>query len=127
MSAGIVFQLLAALAYALLGLGWWRLVAGGKRDLRAGPITHGLLVGALLMQGFGLHQAMMSQPEGLHVGWAISLSAAIWLGMLIFWLENFVMKLDGLLLVLLPAAAGAALLGGLFPDGPLVPHGGSQW
>lgn len=127
MSAGIVFQLLAALAYALLGAGWWRRLAQGRNELRVGPATHGVLVCALLLQAFGLHEAMLSHDDGLHVGWALALSAAIWLGMLLFWLENFVMKLDGLLLVLLPAAAVAAVLGGLFPEGPLVPHGDSQW
>ncbi len=127
MSAGIVFQLLAALAYALLGLGWWRLLAQGRNELRVGPVTHGFLISALFMQAIGLQQTMLSQPDGLHVGWALALSAAIWLGMLVFWLENFVMKLDGLLLVLLPAATLAAVLGGLFPDGPLVPHGDSEW
>lgn len=127
MSSGIVFQLLAALAYALLGAGWWRQLAQGQKEIRVGPITHGLLIIGLLMQAIGLQQTMLSHPDGLHVGWALALSAAIWLGMLLFWLENFTMKLDGLLLVLLPTAALAALLGGIFPDGPVVPHGGSQW
>lgn len=127
MSEGIVFQLLAALAYALLGAGWWRQLAQGQVEIRVGPITHGFLVVALLMQAFGLQSAMLSHPDGLHVGWALALSAAIWLGMLVFWLENFVMKLDGLLLVLLPAASLAAVLGGLFPYGPLVPDGDSEW
>ncbi|HLT99058.1 MAG TPA: cytochrome c biogenesis protein CcsA [Burkholderiaceae bacterium] len=127
MSEGIVFQLLAALAYALLGAGWWRLLAQGQKEVRVGPVTHGFLVAALLMQAFGLQQAMLSHPDGLHVGWALALSAAIWLGMLIFWLENFAMKLDGLLLVLLPAATLAAVLGGLFPQGPVVPDGDSDW
>ncbi len=127
MSAGIVFQLLAALAYALLGAAWWRVLAQGTREVAVGPSTHVLLVAALLLQAIGLHRSMLGQEDGLHVGWALALSAAIWLGMLIFWLENFVLKLDGLLLVLLPAAAVAALLGGLFPYGPVVPHGDSQW
>src|SRR5690606_39881213 len=61
-----------------------------------------------------LHQSMLGHVGGLHVGWALALSAAIWLGMLVFWVENFVMRLDGLLLMLLPAAALAALLGGIF-------------
>src|SRR5690606_5092711 len=127
MSEGIVFQLLAALAYALLGAGWWRLLAQGQKEIRVGPVTHGFLIAALLMQAVGLQQTMLSHPDGLHVGWALALSAAIWLGMLIFWLENFVMKLDGLLLVLLPAATLAAVLGGLFPQGPVVPDGDSDW
>lgn len=127
MSAGIVFQLLAALAYALLGGGWWRQLAHGRHDIRTGPLTHGLLFVALLLQALGLQQSMLGQADGLHVGWALALSAAFWLGMLVFWLENFVRRLDGLLLMLLPAAAIAAALGGLFPSGRLVPHGDSQW
>jgi len=127
MSAGIVFQLLAALAYALLGAGWWRLLARGRKEISVGPLTHLLLITGLLLQAVGLQHSMLGQAGGLHVGWALALSAAFWLGMLIFWLENFVMKLDGLLLMLLPAAAVAAALGGLFPYGRLVPHGDSQW
>lgn len=127
MSSGIVFQLLAALAYALLGAGWWRLLAQGQKEISVGPLTHLFLVTGLILQAIGLQQSMLGQAAGLHVGWALALSAAIWLGMLVFWLENFVMKLDGLLLVLLPAAAVAAALGGVFPYGRLVPHGDSQW
>lgn len=127
MSAGIVFQLLAALAYALLGAGWWRRLAQGRHEAAAGAITHVLLGTALALQAIGLQQSMLGASDGLHVGWALALSAAIWLGMLIFWLENFMMKLDGLLLMLLPAAAVAAALGGVFPSGRLVPHGDSQW
>ena len=127
MSAGIVFQLLAALAYALIGAGWWRQLAMGRDDVRVGPVTHGFLIAGLTLQVVGLHSAMLGQTDGLHVGWALALSAAIWLGMLIFWLENFVLRLDGLLLVLLPAAALAAALGGLFPGGRIVPHGDSEW
>lgn len=127
MSAGIVFQLLAALAYALLGAGWWRQLAHGRADMRVGLATHAFLVSGLMLQAVGLQQAMLGQTDGLHVGWALALSAAIWLGMLIFWLENFLMKLDGLLLILLPAAALAAVLGGIFPNGRIVPHGDSQW
>ncbi|HZH57332.1 cytochrome c biogenesis protein CcsA [Yanghanlia caeni] len=127
MSAGIVFQLVAALAYALLGAASWRQLARGHDSLRVGPATHGFLAAALAAQAIGLHQSMLGHVGGLHVGWALALSAAIWLGMLVFWVENFVMRLDGLLLMLLPAAALAALLGGIFPGGRLVPHGESQW
>lgn len=127
MSAGIVFQLLAALAYALLGAGWWRQLAQGRHDLRTGPRTHALIGASLVLQAIGLQQSMLGQDAGLHVGWALALSAAFWLGMLIFWVENFKRQLDGLLLMLLPAAAVAAALGGLFPYGRMVPHGDSQW
>ncbi len=127
MSAGIVFHLLAALAYALLGAGWWRRLAQGRQEATAGAITHVLLGSALVLQAIGLQRSMLGADDGLHVGWALALSAAIWLGMLIFWVENFIMKLDGLLLMLLPAAAVAAAVGGFFPSGRLVPHGDSQW
>ena len=72
MSAGIVFQLLAALAYALLGVGWWRLLARGNSEIRIGRLTHGVLVIALLLQAVGLQQAMLSHEDGLHLGWAPS-------------------------------------------------------
>src|SRR3546814_10384533 len=47
--------------------------------------------------------------------------------MIVFWLESLVMRIDGLLLILLPASALAALLAALFPSTHLVDHAGNEW
>ena len=79
---------------------------------------------ALVLHGIGLKLSML--PGGaLFVGWSLALSAAVWLGLLVFWLESLVVRIDGLQLFLLPAATLATLLAALWPQGTIVVHGDS--
>lgn len=126
MSAGIVFHLLAALAYAVLAISLWRPLSKGGSQVATGKIRRVCLAGAIVLHGIALAQAMLPQ-HSLHLGWALALSAAIWLGMVIFWFEHLLMRIDGLLLILLPAAALAALLGAVFPYGHIVAHANNEW
>ncbi|HWL30034.1 MAG TPA: cytochrome c biogenesis protein CcsA [Burkholderiaceae bacterium] len=126
MSAGIVFHLLAALAYAVLAISLWRPLSRGGAEVQAGKVRKVCLAGAIALHGAGLSQAILLE-HSLHLGWALALSAAVWLGMLIFWVENLVMGIDGLLLILLPASAVAAGLAGLFPGGHIVAHANNDW
>ncbi|MFA5664853.1 inner membrane protein YpjD [Castellaniella sp.] len=140
MSVSIVFHLLAALAYALLGLAAWRPLLrpsvrpAAEPDLsgwaHATPISprlgRGCLLGAIILHGIGLGAAILV-PQGLYLGWALALSVAFWLGMIVFWIENFLLRLDSLQLLLLPAASLACILAALFPEGYLVPHASSDW
>ena len=129
MSLGIVFHAAAALAYALLG-GFvapagrrWRRASGIEQT---GKIARACLLGALVLQGIGLQQAMLG-AQHLFIGWALALSAAIWLGMVVFWLESLLVRIDGLQLLLLPAATIASALAALFPQGQFVPHANDAW
>lgn len=70
---------------------------------------------------------MLLHQHSLYLGWSLALSAAIWLGMVVFWLENFVMRIDGLLLILLPAGAAVSLVAGIFPAGHMVNHANNEW
>ncbi|SHH08004.1 cytochrome C assembly family protein [Pollutimonas bauzanensis] len=126
MSAGIVFHLLAALAYAVLAISLWRPLSKGGSQVATGKVRRVCLASAIVLHGIALAQAILPQ-HSLHLGWALALSAAIWLGMVIFWLEHLVMRIDGLLLILLPAATVAALLAGLFPHGHIVAHANNEW
>ncbi|WYX22916.1 cytochrome c biogenesis protein CcsA [Achromobacter xylosoxidans] len=63
---------------------------------------------------------MLGAPH-LFIGWALALSAAIWLGMVVFWLESLLVRIDGLQLLLLPAATLASGLAALFPQGSSCP------
>ncbi|NYT64104.1 cytochrome c biogenesis protein CcsA [Alcaligenaceae bacterium] len=126
MSAGIVFHLLAALAYAVLAISLWRPLTKGGSQVAAGKVRRVCLAGAIVLHGIALSQAILPQ-HSLHLGWALALSAAVWLGMVIFWLENLAMRIDGLLLILLPASAVAALLAGIFPYGHTVAHADNEW
>jgi ABC-type uncharacterized transport system permease subunit len=126
MSTGIVFHLLAALAYAILAVSLWRPLARSNKKVGAGKLRHVCLGGAIVLHGIALYQSILP-GQSLHLGWALALSAAIWLGMVVFWLESLVMRLEGLLLLLLPASAVAALLAALFPAGHVVAHAGVEW
>lgn len=117
MSARIVFHLLAAIAYGILAITLWRPITQGRpKAILSGPSRIALLL-AIVMQGAGLLLTIVL-PHGLHLGWALALSAAVWLGMVIFWFDSLFLRLDSLLLILLPAATLVSLCAALFPNGP---------
>lgn len=126
MAVSIVFHLLAALAYATLGVAAWRPIARASQIPVASAIGRGCLLGAIALHGIGLAAAVIV-PTGLHLGWALALSTAMWLGMIVFWIENFLLRLDSLLILLLPSGAVISLLAAVFPQGYLVPHANSDW
>ena len=129
MSAGIVFHLLAALAYVTLAITLWRPLR--KQNDTIGAISTGhirkvCLAGAIVLHSLGLLEAIVPDHT-LRLGWAMALSAAVCLGMIVFWLESLVMRIDGLLLILLPASALTSLLAAVFPVTHLVDHAGNEW
>ncbi|MGE6919818.1 cytochrome C assembly family protein [Achromobacter kerstersii] len=126
MSLGIVFHTAAALAYAVLGGSLWVRLAGAGEVEQTGKIARLCLLGALVLHGIGLQQSMLG-AQHLFIGWALALSAAIWLGMVVFWLESLLVRIDGLQLLLLPAAAIASALAAVFPQGQFVPHADDAW
>jgi ABC-type uncharacterized transport system permease subunit len=126
MSPGIVFHAVAALAYAVLGASLWRRLGGADGIQHAGRVARICLLGALFLHGVALYETILGGTY-LFIGWALALSAAIWLGMVIFWLESLVIRIDGLLLLLLPAAAFVCALAGAFPQGLVVPHANNSW
>jgi ABC-type uncharacterized transport system permease subunit len=62
----------------------------------------------------------VNAPGSLRVGFAIMLSAALWISVAAYWFENRNFALDGLRRLVMPCASGAALLPALFP-GTLMP------
>ncbi|MEB3095426.1 cytochrome c biogenesis protein CcsA [Achromobacter sp. D10] len=126
MSLGIVFHTAAALAYAVLGGSLWIRLAGAGGVEQTGKVARLCLLGTLVLHGIGLQQSMLA-TQHLFIGWALALSAAIWLGMVVFWLESLLVRIDGLQLLLLPAATLASGLAALFPQGQFVPHANDAW
>lgn len=119
MSSGIVFHSLAALVF--LGLAatlWGALQAGKPVETLGRHIRLGLLV-ALAFQGVGLFQQILGHGL-LQINWALAFSAAIWLGLLIYWIESLVIRIDGIQLILLPLAGVACIFAALFPNGYIV-------
>jgi len=127
MSSNTIFYLLAAATYAgLAGLLWRPLVHHQELRARLSPATRVALLAALILHGLGLAQSIVL-PQGLYLGWAVGLSAALWLGMVLFWLESLVLPLASFLLLLLPISALATLASVLFPQGSFVVDAQEDW
>jgi ABC-type uncharacterized transport system permease subunit len=86
---------------------------------RRGALISGLVALAWLAHGAAMWFDMIA-PGSLRVGFAIMLSAAMWISVAAYWIENRNFALDGLRRLVMPCAFGAALLPALFP-GSLMP------
>lgn len=126
MSLGIVFHAAAALAYALLGLSQARRLLREDSVEQIGQTARLCLLGALALHGAALWLSLLPD-EQLFIGWALALSVAVWLGLVVYWLESFFVQIDGLQLLLIPTALLVTLLAALFPQGIVVPHAGNAW
>ncbi|HYD95647.1 MAG TPA: cytochrome c biogenesis protein CcsA [Noviherbaspirillum sp.] len=103
------FFVLAALLYALCAF----LPSQQRVPISAGTAAAWLLHGGALW-------ADMAGPGSLRIGFAIMLSATLWISVGAYWLENRNLSLDGLRVLVLPCAALAVILPVLFP-GSVVP------
>jgi len=120
----IVLYAFTALLYAALALLAWRSHLGGALSLRpAGPaavargpvrpqfapVRTALLLLALIAHGVLLHLTIFP-PNQMMFGFAFALSAMLWLGVGIYFIESFFFPLDGLGLLALPLAGIATLM-----------------
>ncbi len=69
---------------------------------------------AWLLHG-GVLWADMIVPGAVRIGFAVMLSATLWISVAAYWLENRNFPLDGLRVLMLPSAAVAVVLPALFP------------
>lgn len=116
MSADIVLHSLAALAYLLLSLSIWRPIVQQKTINQTGSVRSVCLFATLVLHGIAVHWAIV-HADHIRLNWSLGLSITIWLGMIVFWIESRLNKIDGLLLLLLPIASVICLLAALFPSG----------
>ncbi|WP_293779430.1 cytochrome c biogenesis protein CcsA [uncultured Oxalicibacterium sp.] len=100
---------LAALCYAVCAF-----LPSQRRQI----IGVGVLIGWLL-HGAALWMDVIA-PSSLRLGFALMLSATLWISVAAYWLENRNLTLDGLRILVLPCAAVGVLLPLVFP-GSLVP------
>lgn len=113
----ILPHLLTASLYALLGFHFWRTrwrlgTAEMPQGMRAWERLSLSL--ALLMHGSVLYGELFG-GGAMHFGFSVALSLMLWLAVLIYWMESFHARLEGLQPLVLPLAALCALLPGLFP------------
>lgn len=119
MSTGIVFHAIAAIIYLGLTTVLWGMLQAGKPMETPERVARWVLLLALVAQAVGL-DALVLAGGNLHLSWLLALSVAVWLGLVVFWLESLIVKIDGLLLILLPMAGIVTLFTAIFPGSYLI-------
>ncbi len=125
----IVIQLmphiLATLIYGALGFHFWNTRwREGEHQCVACPMQaweRGAIAAALLIHATGLYNALFSDT-GMRFSFSFALSLMMWLAVLIYWLESFMARMEGMQPMVLPLAAACAILPTLFPQVHLVAH-----
>jgi ABC-type uncharacterized transport system permease subunit len=96
--------LAAALLYAVCAL----------LPARKGVLISGITAAAWLLHGGALWTDMLANGT-VRIGFALMLSAALWVSVAAYWIENRNFALDGLRRLVMPSAAAVALLPIVFP------------
>ncbi|WP_016834253.1 inner membrane protein YpjD [Herbaspirillum lusitanum] len=89
------------------------------------PISLGTVIGWLLHGGALVYD--MFAPDAVRVGFAVMLSATMWVSVAAYWLENRNFSLDSLRVLVLPVAAVAVILPSVFPGNMVELAGKSDW
>ena len=123
----IVIQLLphilAALLYSALGYHFWNTRWREKDNqsiacsMQAWERT--AIAAALIIHAMGLYGALFS-AAGMRFSFSFALSLMMWLAVLIYWLESFMARMEGMQPMVLPLAAACAFLPVIFPQAHLV-------
>src|SRR5574343_1044661 len=127
--ADIVIQLLphilAALIYGALGFHFWNTRWRESENQCVAcpmqPWERAAIAVALAIHAGGLHDALFTEA-GMRFSFSFALSLMMWLAVLIYWLESFMARMEGMQPMVLPLAAGCAILPVLFPQVHLVAH-----
>lgn len=119
---------LASALYGALGFHFWRTRwAETEKAKVATPMQHwergGILL-ALGMHGLGLYDGLFGAGD-MRFSFSFALSLMLWLAVFIYWLESFHARMEGLQPMVLPLAAGCALLPPIFPYAHALPHADS--
>ena len=127
--ADIVIQLLphilAALFYGALGFHFWN-TRWRERDGQclACPMQTWERVAiavTMAIHAFGLYNALVTEA-GMRFSFSFALSLMMWLAVLIYWLESFMTRMEGMQPMVLPLAAICALLPVIFPQVHVIAH-----
>lgn len=116
----ILPYLLNALLYGGLAYHFWRTRWAHAAPAPASTSTFGAIEHYAVLVPLGLHTALLARSmfsgPGLQLGVGDAVSTILWLTVLIYWLGNFFYKLEGLQALVMPLAALASFLPGIFPS-----------
>ena len=125
----IVIQLLphifAGLLYGALGFHFWNTRWREQEEqCVACPMQTWERVAiaiAIAIHAFGIYNALFTEA-GMRFSFSFALSLMMWLAVLIYWLESFMTRMEGMQPMVLPLAAICALLPVFFPQVHVVAH-----
>jgi len=112
------WHLFAAALYAALAVRSWRArrgvttLAQAPTGMRSGE--RALLLLALALHGLTLSQELFGE-DGMRFGFSLALSLMLWLALLLYWIESFYTRMEGLQMLGLPLATVCVLLPAIFP------------
>ena len=113
--SNVLLALIAAAAYGVLAVYFWRAQARGEENaLSRGAMGHLVLI-PLALHGYLLTHDVFGHG-GFNLGLLNSLSLIFWLTLLVYWLARFFYPIGGLQALVLPLAAAAVLLPEFFPS-----------
>lgn len=115
----------ATLLYAALGFHFWqtRWHDSGK-PLDPLPMQRwerAAIAFALIIQGAGLFEGLFATGT-LRFSFSLAVSLMLWLAVLIYWLESFQSRMDGMQPMVLPIAAISSILPAIFPQTHEIGH-----
>ena len=121
-------HVVSSLLYAALGFHFWRTrwreTGRSLVTLPMQPWERAAILAALAVQGYGLYQGLFG-AGGMRFSFSFALSLMLWLAVLIYWLESFRSRMDGLQPMVLPLAALSAAAPAVFPQLRVVGHAGA--
>ncbi len=125
--------LAAGVLYAFLGWHFWRtrwqpLRRGSEvtdEALAMQPWERIAILLALILQGIALYEGLFG-AGGMRFSFSFAAALMLWLAVLIYWLESFRSRMDGLQPMVLPLAAACAILPLVFPQVRVIDYA-SAW
>ncbi len=123
----LVFPILAGVLYAALAFHFWhtRWRATSSPTLTMRQWERVAIGFALFTQGVSLYDMLFGEG-GMRFSFSLALSLMLWLAVLIYWLESFRSRMDGLQPAILPFAALGAWFPVFFPLTRLIANA-SAW
>ncbi len=118
-------QIVSTLLYAGLGVHFWHTrwhESGRPRDPLPMQAWERVAIAiALIAQGIGLYEGLFATGT-LRFSFSLAVSLMLWLAVLIYWLESFQSRMDGMQPLVLPLAAISSILPALFPQTHEIGH-----
>ncbi len=85
------------------------------------PWERAAVSAALTIQAVGLYDGLFA-AGGMRFSFSFALSLMLWLAVLIYWIESFRSRMDGIQPMVLPLAAISSLLPAIFPEVHFIAH-----